>query len=81
MPVKIQIVGLKRNKGVSKRTNKAFDLCDVHFLYEDKYVDGMAAGKFTMDGAKVDEKDLRVGDCVEALLFYRNYEVDRVYVL
>ena len=81
MPVKIQIVGMKRNKGTSKRTNKAFDLCDVYFLYEDKFVEGMACGKTTMDGSKVDEKDIRVGDFLEALLFFRNYALDRVYVL
>lgn len=81
MPVKLQIVGIKRNKGTSKRTGKAFDMCDVHFLYEDRFVEGMAAGKWTFDGSRIDEKDIRVGDFVDALLFFKNYELDRVYIM
>lgn len=79
MPCKLQIVGMKRNKGVSTRTNKPYDMCDVYFLYEDRYVDGMACCKWTFPGARVE--GLSVGDFVEALLFFKNFEVERVYIL
>lgn len=81
MPVKLQIVGMKRNKGTSKRTGKPFDICDVYFLYEDRFIDGMGAGKWKFDGPRIDAKDIRVGDMVDALLFFKDYEIDRVYIM
>lgn len=81
METKIQIIGCgERKTGVGKN-GKPYDFVNVHFAYATPYIEGKAVGSFMCPGDKFEQYGLCVGSEVNVLLFFRNFNIDRVYVL
>lgn len=81
METTIQIIGCgERKTGVGKN-GKPYDFVNVHFTYENEYIEGKASGSFMCPGDKFEQYGLHVGSSVNVLLFFRNFNIDRVYVL
>lgn len=75
MKVEIEIVGCgERRTGVSQKTGKPYDFVQVHFLYQDKHTEGLAAANCMISGEDFQKRMIWPGQKVEALLIYQNYK-------
>lgn len=74
MRVEIEVVGCgERRSGIGK-TGKPYDFVTIHFVYQDKHTEGLAAGSCMVSGEVFESNRLQVGMRTEALLIYQNYK-------
>ena len=80
MEVKITIVGCgKRISG--EKNGRTYDFVTCHFTYPDKYTDGVACGTFACPGEKFEQYQITPGTQLNAIVFFKNFRPDKVYVL
>ncbi len=79
MPTKIQIVGCGERRTGTGKNGKAYDFVNVHFLYEDKYTEGMAAASCMIDGKVFEEQKLIPGTFADVIMVFKDYRPSRLY--
>lgn len=79
MPTKIQIVGCGERRTGTGKNGKPYDFVNVHFLYEDRYTEGMAAASCMIDGNVFEKQKLIPGTFADVIMFFKDYKPSRLY--
>lgn len=81
MEMQIEIIGCGERKTGIGKNGRPYDFVNCHFTYADKYTDGKACGSFMCPGERFEQYGVRPGVTLNAIVFFKNYAPDKVYIL